>query len=117
MIFLRGSILAFRRGKTMLRTGLAMRKLQRLLVVGSICGSLTYGWQHAAWWLVVPPLAFSTLILAEDRQIRIRRSFGEVISSGHGRHILGSNLAVLVWNTALNSAIFAAMGMAAALLA
>jgi hypothetical protein len=100
----------------MLRTGLAMRKLQRLLVAGSICGSLIYGWQHATWWLIVPPLAFSTLLVAEDRQIRLRRSFGQVISSGHGRHILGSNLAVLVWNTVLNSAIFGVTTIAASLL-
>lgn len=84
-----------------------MRDFQRLLIFGSLTGSLIYGWHHELLWLAVPIAVFAAYAALEDRQIRLQIGPRHWPSVGFARFQMGSNLFLMLWNAILNAIIFA----------
>ena len=92
------------------------RRLRRGLVIGSLFGSLVYGWQHVPVWLFIPPLAFTLYLLLEDRAVRIEVGNGAWPSRGYARFLFGTNVFSMVWNSLLSTAAFGLAAIASAVL-
>ena len=84
-----------------------MRDLERVLTATCFAGSLAAGIVHASLWLVLPPLAFAALLVAEDRAVHRQIGNSHWPSMGYARFVFGTNLYRLGRNTVLSGAIFA----------
>ena len=84
-----------------------MRDVERVLIIGSALGSLVFGAQHFTPWLAAPALAFTGLLIAEDRAVNRRIGSGTWPSVGYARFLFGTNLYLTLRNTVLSAAIFA----------
>ena len=93
-----------------------MRRMERVLMAGSACGSLVFGAEHFTAWLFVPPLAFASLLIAEDRAVNRRIGTATWPSVAYARFLFGTNLYLAVRNTVLSAAIFAIASTASSLL-
>jgi len=84
-----------------------MRRLQLLLVLGNWLGSLLFGWLNLLWWVAVPPITFGIFAFG---MTAYTESYGRSIGFKPGRYakqMLGPNVFLVIWNTIINSVIFA----------
>lgn len=93
-----------------------MRQIERWLTGLCLGGSIVAGVIHAPEWLLVTPLCFSGLMVAEDRQVRHQIGGRAWPSEGYARFLFGTNLYRAVRNTFFSATIYAIASMAASLL-
>jgi hypothetical protein len=93
-----------------------MREFQRLLILGSLTGSVIYGLYHELLWLAVPIAVFAAYAAVEDHQIRLQIGARHWPSEGFARFQMGSNLFLMLWNAILNAIIFAIAALISAAL-
>jgi len=93
-----------------------MRNIDRLLTGTCLGGSILAGVLHAPHWLLVTPLCFAGLLLAEDRQVRQQIGVRSWPSEGYARFLFGTNLYRAVRNTLLSALIFAIAATASSLI-
>jgi len=85
-----------------------MRDAERFLILFCLGGSVLAGGIHLTPWLIVPPLCFIGLLVAEDRAIHSRMGDGAWPSIGYARFLFGTNLYRAVRNSLLFAGLFAA---------
>lgn len=85
-----------------------MQNIERLLTVLCLGGSVIAGAEHLPQWLLVTPLCFAGLLVAEDHAIRQQIGVRTWPSEGYARFLFGTNLFRGVRNTLLSTGIFVA---------
>jgi hypothetical protein len=93
-----------------------MRNIERLLTVLCFGGSVLAGGAHLPQWLLVTPLCFAGLMVAEDYAVRQQIGIRTWPSEGYARFLFGTNLFRAVRNTLIGTGIFIAAAGATSLL-
>jgi hypothetical protein len=93
-----------------------MRTTERLLLGLCFGGSVIAGAAHIPQWLLVTPLCFAGLTLAEDRAVRHRIGFRTWPSEAYARFLFNTNLYRTLRNSLASSALFLAAAAATSLI-
>ena len=85
-----------------------MRNTERFLAALCFGGSLLAGAEHISQWLLVTPLCFAGLTIAQDRAVRHRIGTRTWPSEAYARFLFNTNLFHALRNSLISSAIFVA---------
>ena len=80
--------------------------MHRLMIYGNGLGSLIAGALHWQWWLIVPPLSYIVFTFGTTlRADSYRRGMGSPALQ-MTTQMIGPNIGLTLWNTAIHTALF-----------
>ena len=93
-----------------------MRTIERLLTGTCLGISLAAGSTHSPQWLLLPPICFAGLLLAESHAVNQRIGLRTWPSAGYARFLFGTNLYLAIRNTIFSAALYFAAAQGASIL-